>query len=95
MLDILVFCCVVLPFIIGIVLYYVRSGAIRKLLVPAAVTVMALAAVGLGAHGAFHLEAHELFGLPLDNVLTLLDFILLLYILALGLEVGQPPWSWA
>lgn len=89
MLDILVFCCVVLPFIIGIVLYYVRSGAIRKLLVPAAVTVMALAAVGLGAHGAFHLEAHELFGLPLDNVLTLLDFILLLYILALGWKLGS------
>ena len=89
MLDILVFCCVVLPFIIGIVLYYVRSGAIRKLLVPAAVAVMALAAVGLGAHGAFHLEAHELFGLPLDNVLTLLDFILLLYILALGWKLGS------
>lgn len=89
MLNVLVFCCIVLPFIIGIVLYYARSGAIRKLLVPAAVAVMALAGVGLGMNGAFHLEAKNLCGIPLDSLFTVLDLGLLFWILAIGWRLGN------
>lgn len=84
MLQALVFCCVLLPFIIGIVIYSFRSSSVRNLLAPSTVIVMALAAVGLGSTGAFHLEVSELFGLPLDTVFTVFDLALLVYILVLG-----------
>ncbi|MDR1777790.1 MAG: NADH-quinone oxidoreductase subunit L [Desulfovibrio sp.] len=84
MMNFLVFCCVVLPFIVGLTLYCVQNSSLRAMLVPTAVVVMALAAIGLGAGGPFHMEASQLFGLPTDAVFTLLDFLLLLYILVLG-----------
>ena len=87
MLNVLVFCCIVLPFIVGITLYYARSGPFRKFLVPLAVVVMSLAALGLGTHGNFHMEATHLFGLPLNPLFTLLDFCLLGYILMLGWQM--------
>lgn len=84
MLNVLVFCCIVLPFIVGVILYYAQSGPFRKFLVPLTVVIMALAAIGLGSHGNFSLEASHLFGLPLKPLFTLLDFCLLGYILMLG-----------
>jgi ech hydrogenase subunit A len=84
MLNFLVFCCVVLPFIVGLTLYCVPGSAMRKILVPVSVVVMAAAAMSLGANGPFHLEAQNFLGLPLDAAFTFLDFILLAYILFLG-----------
>lgn len=88
-MSLLVFCCVVLPFIVAIALYFTQSDGCRKLLVPAAVTVMALAAVILGANGAFRLEAETLFGIPLDTLFSVLDLLLLLYILGIGWKLGS------
>ncbi|MDR2574578.1 MAG: NADH-quinone oxidoreductase subunit L [Desulfovibrio sp.] len=84
MMNFLVFCCVVLPFVVGATLYCVQSNSLRTTLVPVTVLVMAMAAVGLGAGGPFHMEARHFLGLPLDGLFTLLDFVLLFYILVLG-----------
>lgn len=86
MLNMLVFCCVVLPFIVGILLYYAKSSTTRKFVVPVAVLVIALAALMLSFQGSFTLEASTFLGLPLDPLFTLLDFCLLFYILAIGWE---------
>ena len=87
MLNFLVFCCIVLPFLVGVALFYARSGALRKFLVPLAVIVMSLAAVMLGTQGSFRLDIHQLFGIPLNPLFTLLDFLLLGYILMLGWQL--------
>jgi ech hydrogenase subunit A len=84
MMNFFVFCCIVLPFIVGFLLYCVPGSALRSTLVPATVAVMAAAAVGLGTGGPFHMDARHFLGMPLDAVFTLLDFTLLLYILFLG-----------
>ena len=88
-MSLLVFCCVVLPFIVAIALYFTQSDGCRKLLVPAAVAVMALSAVFLGANGAFRLEAETFFGMPLDTLFSVLDLLLLLYILGIGWKLGS------
>lgn len=87
MLNFLVFCCIVLPFIVGIVLYYARSGTMRKLLVPLAVIIMSLAAVGLGVKGTFKLDVTHFIGIPLNPLFTLMDFLLLSYILMIGWQL--------
>lgn len=87
MLNFLVFCCIVLPFVMGLVLYYARSGTLRKLLVPLSVIVISLAAVGLAAQGGFKLDARQFMGIPLNPLFTLLDFLLLGYILVLGWQL--------
>jgi ech hydrogenase subunit A len=84
MLNFLIFCCVVLPFLAGFALYCVQSGTVRQIAVPASVLIMAAAAVSLGVNGPFHLEAETFFGLPSDTLFALLDFVLLVYILILG-----------
>lgn len=88
-MNTLVFCCVALPFAVALVLYFTQLDRTRKLLVPAAVAVMALAAVIMGAHGTFRLEAETFMGLPLDSLFSLLDLLLLLYILGLGWKLGS------
>ena len=88
-MSLLVFCCVVLPFIVAIALYFTQSDGCRKLLVPTAVAVMALSAVFLGANGAFRLEAETFFGMPLDTLFSVLDLLLLLYILGIGWKLGS------
>ena len=85
----LVFCCVALPFIVALVLYFTQLDRTRKLLVPAAVAVMALAAVIMGSNGAFRLEAESFCGIPLDSLFSMLDLLLLLYILGLGWKLGS------
>ena len=87
MLNFLVFCCIVLPFIVGVILYYGRSGSLRKFLVPLAVIIMSLAAMGLGTHGAFRLDVQQFVGVPLNPLFSLMDFLLLGYILMLGWQL--------
>ncbi len=87
MLNFLTFCCIVLPLIMGVVIYYTKSAGIRKLLVPVSVAVMAISAIGLSIHGAFRLDVECLFGIPLDSLFTLLDLLLLIYILGLGWQL--------
>lgn len=87
MLNFLTFCCIVLPLIVGVVIYYTKSAGIRKLLVPVSVAVMAISAIGLSIHGAFRLDVECLFGIPLDSLFTLLDLLLLIYILGLGWQL--------
>ena len=84
MLNFLTFCCIVLPLIVGVVVYYTKSGVVRKMLVPVSVAIMAISAIGLSVHGEFRLDVEYLFGIPLDNLFTLLDLLLLTYILVLG-----------
>ena len=88
-MNTLVFCCVALPFIVALVLYFTQLDRTRKLLVPAAVAVMALAAVIMGSNGAFRLEAESFCGIPLDSLFSMLDLLLLLYILGLGWKLGS------
>ena len=71
----LVFCCVALPFIMALVLYFTQSSSTRKLIVPAAITIMAVAAVTLGANGAFRLEVGSILGLSADTVFSVLDLL--------------------
>jgi len=85
----LVFCCVALPFIMGLVLYFTQSCSTRKLIVPAAITIMAVAAVTLGANGAFRLEVGSILGLSADTVFSVLDLLLLVYILGIGWKLGS------
>ena len=85
----LVFCCVALPFIMALVLYFTQSSSTRKLIVPAAITIMAVAAVTLGANGAFRLEVGSILGLSADTVFSVLDLLLLVYILGIGWKLGS------
>ena len=73
----------------ALVLYFTQSSSARKLIVPAAVTVMAVAAVILGANGAFRLEIDTILGLSADSVFSVLDLLLLVYILGIGWKLGS------
>lgn len=75
----------------ALVLYFTQSSSARKLIVPAAVTVMAVAAVILGANGAFRLEIDTILGLSADSVFSVLDLLLLVYILGIGWKLGSLP----
>ena len=87
MLGVYVFCCTVLPFIVGLLLYYDRNGTLRKFVVPLAIIIMSISAVGLGTQGAFRLDVREVLGVPLNPLFVLMDFLLLGYILLLGWQL--------
>lgn len=90
-MGILVFCCVALPFLVALALYFTQDGGLRKLLVSSSVVVMGLAAVALGTNGAFHLHVETFCGLPLDAMFGVLDILLLVYILGLGWKLNSRP----
>ena len=73
----------------ALVLYFTQSSSTRKLIVPAAITIMAVAAVTLGANGAFRLEVGSILGLSADTVFSVLDLLLLVYILGIGWKLGS------
>ena len=89
MLNFLTFCCIVLPLIVGVVIYYTKSAGIRKMLVPVSVAIMAFSAIALSIHGEFRLDVQYLFGIPLDSLFTLLDLLLLAYILVIGWKLNN------
>lgn len=85
----LVFCCVALPFIMALVLYFTQSSGTRKLIVPAAITIMAVAAVTLGANGAFRLEVGSILGLGRYRVQCVGSALAGLHS-GIGWKTGQP-----
>ena len=84
-MDILVFTTVVLPFLAAIALLLLRDKGIRSLIVVGTAVVLAAASLALVGHGSFVDAPEGLLGIPLDGLITLLDFALLFVILIIGL----------
>lgn len=87
MLQLLLFGCVVFPFLIALLLAMSKDGATRRIMVLAGTGITALAAVGLSVHGSFWLPVSATSWL--NSLMTLLDFGLLAIILYVVLSLGH------
>lgn len=84
MLDTLVFGCVVFPFLAALAVYFMKGESTRRLIIPSAVGLTALAALGLAGTGPFTFAPQTILGLNLASLIALFDFAILLYIFYLG-----------
>ncbi|WP_164561762.1 NADH-quinone oxidoreductase subunit L [Nitratidesulfovibrio vulgaris] len=87
MLDTLVFGCVAFPLLAALAVYFVRGEAARRLIVPGAVAVTALSALGMAGSGPIMFAPKSFLGIGLDGLIAFLDFALLFYILYLGTKM--------
>lgn len=84
MLDTLVFGCVAFPFLAALAVYFIKGDATRRLIVPGAAGITALAALGLAGSGPFMFAPQNFLGFGLGGLVALLDFAILFYILSIG-----------
>ncbi len=80
MLETSLFGCIVFPFIAALVLYVLPSSGARKLL-PIAIGLIALSALGVLASGGGIIIPQSFFGFKISSIIGFLDFILLFTIL--------------
>ena len=90
MIDPLLFVLIVLPFLSGLVIFFLRADGIRRLLVIATAAVVAAAAVWTAVQGPFLAAPHSLLGLPFDPLILGFDGVLLLAILYFGFRHRSP-----
>ncbi|WP_027182885.1 NADH-quinone oxidoreductase subunit L [Desulfovibrio inopinatus] len=87
MLDTLVFCLVVLPFLVGLLHAFVKSHQVRTTIVLVTSVIMALSSLALLAMGTF--EAYDIstfIGIDANGLVALCDFVLLFVILYFGFK---------
>ncbi len=82
----LLFVLIFLPFAAAGLCWLVPSGAVRRGVVLVTAALLAAASLGLFGRGAFAATPESLLGLPLNGLITLADFALLLVILGIGLK---------
>ena len=88
--EFLVFLSIVLPVAAALVVWFMPSESLRRLVVYGTGAALAVAAIIMALSGSFSIAGESLLGLPLNAVIVILDVALLVLILLIALRAAHP-----
>ena len=88
--EFLVFLSIVLPVAAALVVWFMPSESLRRLVVYGTGAALAVAAIIMALSGSFSIAGESLLGLPLNAVIVVLDIALLVLILLIALRAAHP-----
>ena len=88
--EFLVFLSIVIPVAAALIVWFMPSESLRRLVVYGTGAALAVMAIALAINGSFSIAAESLLGIPLNAVIVILDVALLVLILLIALRAAHP-----
>ena len=88
--EFLVFLSIVIPVAAALIVWFMPSESLRRLVVYGTGAALAVVAIALAINGSFSIAAESLLGIPLNAVIVILDVALLVLILLIALRAAHP-----